>query len=140
MNKFFDEQVVSEAVEEALITASVPEPLSDPVDWRKIDEATGGDHEFASELINTFVGSSKQSLSQIESALAVQDLSAAQRAAHSLKGAAGSLGATASRLLAANLENAAKDGNASEATLILEALRIEVARASEVMQDKLDDG
>jgi hypothetical protein len=36
------------------------------------------------------------------------------------------------------LESAARDGKVSEAALIFEALRLEVARASEFMQDKLD--
>ncbi len=137
LQKLFDEQSAHKEQPE-LATHSLPEPkAAEPVDWHKIDEATGGDNDFALELVNTFVGSSQKSLAQIESALASQDLGAAQQAAHSLKGAAGSLGATTSRMLAANLEAAAKNGKASEAILIFEALRLEVARANEFMQVKL---
>jgi CheY-like chemotaxis protein len=137
LNKLLDDHA-EDSTSPPSIPPLTPHDDGEPVDWRKIDEATGGDSDFAVELVATFVGSSKQSLAQIEAALAAQDLPAAQRAAHSLKGAAGSLGATTSRVLAANLESAAKAGRASEATLIFEALRLEVARASEFMQDKLD--
>jgi PAS domain S-box-containing protein len=137
LNRLFDEEVAEGAVVKPAVEITAP-PSTEPVDWRKIDEATGGDNQFALELINTFAGSSKLSLTQIEAALASQDLPAVQRAAHSLKGAAGSLGATTARLLAANLEAAAKSGNRSEAALIFEALRLEVARANDYMHDKVD--
>jgi CheY-like chemotaxis protein len=138
LNKLLDGHIVSEQNSPENPIAQVAPTDAAPVDWRKVDEATGGDSQFAMELVNTFVGSSNESLQQIEVALAAQNMPAAQRAAHSLKGAAGSLGASTSRLLAANLESAARDGKVSEAALIFEALRLEVARASEFMQDKLD--
>ena len=138
LQRIFEDVEENETVQEE-IPRERPQTLDGiPVDWRKIDEAAGGDSEFALELVNTFVGSSDESIQQIATALAAQDLPAAQRAAHSLKGAAGSLGAMTSRLLAANLETAAKEGSMSEATLIFEALRNEVARAKEYMQGRVD--
>jgi len=109
-----------------------------PIEWEKVEQATGGDNEFALELIDAFATSSKQSLVQIQTALAVNDIAAIQRAAHSLKGAAGSIGAMTSRLLAANLEDAAKNNNTAQAALLFEALRHEIARANEYLHDKLD--
>jgi HPt (histidine-containing phosphotransfer) domain-containing protein len=89
------------------------------------------------ELIDTFAESSKQSIEQIATALAANDIATVQRAAHSLKGASGSIGATTSRMLAAELEDAAKNNNTAQVALLFEALRSEIARANEYMHDKL---
>jgi len=108
-----------------------------PVDWRKIEQAADGDSSFTTELVNAFVGSSREALRQIEGALAVNDLEGVQRAAHSLKGASASIGALTTRTLAANLETAAKGRYASEVALLYEALRNEVMRANEFLQEKM---
>jgi CheY-like chemotaxis protein/HPt (histidine-containing phosphotransfer) domain-containing protein len=108
-----------------------------PVEWQRIEETVDGDKEFAIELVTTFADSSNQAIAQITAALASNDNAAVQLAAHSLKGASGSMGAMTAHKLAADLEDAAKNGNASKATLLFEALRNEIARANEYMQDKL---
>ncbi|HYM34232.1 MAG TPA: response regulator, partial [Steroidobacteraceae bacterium] len=108
-----------------------------PVEWDKIEQSAEGDAEFAMELVNAFASSSSDALRQIETALVGNDLSAVQRAAHSLKGASASIGAMTTRMLAANLEMAAKENRASEVALLFEALRSEVKRANEFMQQKL---
>jgi PAS domain S-box-containing protein len=119
-------------------TQSTARLVSEPVDWSRIDQASDGDREFASELISTFTESSVQSLQQIESALASNDLDLAGRAAHSLKGASGSIGANLVRDVAAELENTSKQGDGSKAALLLESLRSEVARANEYLHRKLE--
>jgi two-component system, sensor histidine kinase and response regulator len=110
---------------------------TESIDWTTIDETCDGDTEFAVELAATFAVSSEQSLTQIRDALASGDLPAAQRAAHSLKGASGSIGATLARALAADLEYAAKEGNASSSALLFEALRQEIERANQVLNHRL---
>jgi CheY-like chemotaxis protein/HPt (histidine-containing phosphotransfer) domain-containing protein len=109
-----------------------------PVDWDKIEQAAGGDNEFALELAGTFAQSSSQAIERIESALASNDIAGVQRAAHSIKGAAGSIGAVTSRTLAANLEDAARTNDAAKASLLFAALKNEIARANEYLHDKLD--
>jgi PAS domain S-box-containing protein len=109
-----------------------------PVEWGMIEQVSGGDNEFAKELVGTFAESSKESIDEIRGALAATDLIATQRAAHSLKGSAGSVGAMTARTLAANLEDAARNQNASEAALLFEALRDEISRATEYMQGRLN--
>ena len=109
-----------------------------PVDWDKIEQAAGGDNEFALELADTFAQSSRQAIERIESALASNDIAGVQRAAHSIKGAAGSIGAVTSRTLAANLEDAARASDAGKAALLFAALKNEVARANEYLHDRLD--
>jgi len=111
---------------------------AEPVDWNRLNETCDGDKEFASELIGTFTISGEQSLQQIQEALAGSDLDATQRAAHSLKGAAGSIGAMIARKVAADLEIAAKDGDTGKAALLLDVLRAEIARANEYLHRKLE--
>lgn len=131
LNKFFDERTLAEPTKPAPVNAAAP------VDWSRIDEVSGGDLDFAVELVGAFSASSQQSVQLIEKGLAGNNLTAVQTAAHSLKGAAGSVGATLSHTLAAKLEQAAKNSNASEAALIFETLRLEVARAHDYMQQRL---
>ncbi|MBC7983499.1 MAG: response regulator [Candidatus Obscuribacterales bacterium] len=114
-----------------------PSAVAEPVDWNKIDETCDGDVEFALELASTFAESGEQSLQQIKEALAANDLTAAQRAAHSLKGASGSIGANVVRAVAADLEIAAKRGDASTAALLFDALRSEISRANQFLSHKL---
>jgi PAS domain S-box-containing protein len=109
-----------------------------PVDWSRIDQAAGGDREFAGELIDTFIASSSQSVNRIESALSTFDLETVQKSAHSIKGAAGSIGAMSVRLLAANLEIAAKEARTADMPLMFESLRNEIKRANEYMTGRLD--
>jgi HPt (histidine-containing phosphotransfer) domain-containing protein len=108
-----------------------------PVEWARIEETADGDREFAQELVATFAGSSNEAIAQIAAALAANDIAAVQRAAHSLKGATGSMGAMISHKLAADLEEAAKGGNISKSELLFDALRNEIARANEYMHEKL---
>jgi CheY-like chemotaxis protein/HPt (histidine-containing phosphotransfer) domain-containing protein len=111
---------------------------SPPVDWSQIDSASDGDRDFAMELINVFVDSASQTLSQISNALATQDIDAIRRGAHSLKGAAASMGAVGVRQLAADLEETAKGTNVDATALLFEALRNEVTRATSFMLDKMN--
>lgn len=109
-----------------------------PVEWERIEQTADGDKEFAQELVETYAASSQESIEQIAAALAANDIGAVQRAAHSLKGASGSMGVLTAHAIAADLEETAKSGNASKAELLFAALRSEVARANEYMHEKLD--
>jgi HPt (histidine-containing phosphotransfer) domain-containing protein len=146
LNKFLGEaptqsalaQPTSQAIPTPISTFEIPIADIEPVDWNRLDQTCDGDKEFASELIGTFETSGEQSLQEIQDGLAKNDLSAAQRAAHSLKGAAGSIGAMIARNVAADLEIAAKEGDAGKAALLLDVLRGEIARANEYLHRKLE--
>ena len=141
LNKFLGDVPAQSAAKEsptAAVVTNAQHSNAEPVDWNRLDETCDGDKEFASELISTFETSGEQSLQQIQEALASNDLAAVQRAAHSLKGAAGSIGAMIARSVAADLEDAAKDGDSGKAALLLDALRGEIARANEYLHRKLE--
>jgi CheY-like chemotaxis protein/HPt (histidine-containing phosphotransfer) domain-containing protein len=140
------QQCLAKVLQETDLPDELPAPAAAPdaghaaipVDWTRIDQAAGGDRDFASELVDTFIASSAQSLNQIQSALVSFDLGTVQKSAHSIKGAAGSIGAMTVRLLAANLEIAAKEGRTTDAPLVFEALRSEIKRATEYMTGRLN--
>jgi PAS domain S-box-containing protein len=100
-----------------------------PVDWTRLEHASGGDRDFVMELTETFVASASTMLGEITIAVEQQDFASLQRAAHSLKGAAGSIGATVCQALAATLETLAheRDGTRARAVAAQLAAAIEAA-------------
>ncbi|PIE59352.1 MAG: histidine phosphotransferase [Desulfobulbus propionicus] len=73
-------------------------------------EQTGGDEELLDELIILFQDSSAADLKQLKAAITARDTDGIVAAAHSLKGAAASLGIEAVRDLALQIETNARAG------------------------------
>jgi HPt (histidine-containing phosphotransfer) domain-containing protein len=71
---------------------------------------TGGKRERYESLLRKFAGQQAGAAEAIRGALSVGDASAAEREAHSLKGAASTLGATALAEQAAKVETGIKTG------------------------------
>jgi len=78
---------------------------------------TGGDPKRYKFLLTRFAGSQSTVAADIRKALAANDLSAAQRFAHSLKGAAANLGATSLAEFAAKVEAAISSNQSVSAAL-----------------------
>jgi len=66
-------------------------PPLPPVDLPALHELSGNDTEFERELVQTFIRSGDQTLSNLVASLAGGDLQSVKRAAHSLKGASANL-------------------------------------------------
>ena len=92
-----------------------PVSVADEVDVAAWQELTGGDREFERELIQTFISSGDQCLSEIRAALEVKDLDTVGKRAHALKGASANIHAATLSAAASNLENAARKQALSEA-------------------------
>ncbi|QAV33285.1 PAS domain S-box protein [Fervidobacterium changbaicum] len=93
--------------------------------------------EFEKELLAMFVTSSKDSLSKIISALSMGDFETIQREAHSIKGAARSLGFAEIGELAKAIEYAARDKNAEFNYLEqVEKLSQEIAFVERLFEEK----
>jgi len=84
-------------------------------------EQTTGDEELLEELLTLFRDASAQDYSQLQQAVADNDAAAAARAAHSLKGAAASLGIEGIRRLAAEME---QDGAQNSVAVAREKLAV----------------
>ncbi len=80
-------------------------------------KTTGGKRERYESLLRKFAGQQAGAAEAIWGALAVGDASAAEREAHSLKGVASTLGATALAEYAANVETAIKTGESVDEAL-----------------------
>jgi two-component system sensor histidine kinase/response regulator len=106
-------EVDSKAKESERVTASVPAPVDAPessplaisgIDTKSALRRTGGNRKRYESLLRKFAQASADGVAEIHAALAAGDTSTAARAAHSLKGAAANLGATALAELAAKVE------------------------------------
>jgi len=84
------------------------EPESGPLDWRRINDIADGDGEFARELVQTFLDSTREALDEATAAWQQHDRSALARAAHKLKGASGNVGAQKLQTLAQHLETSSQ--------------------------------
>jgi signal transduction histidine kinase/DNA-binding response OmpR family regulator len=75
-----------------------------PVNLSEFQRLTDGDQAFAQELVNTFILSGEQQLTEIAAALAENDGAALAKAAHKLKGASANIYAPGLTSLAERLE------------------------------------
>lgn len=87
------------------------------IDTKSALERTGGDRKRYEKLLRKFAEQHAEAAREIRRASEAGDAEAAQRAAHSLKGAAGNLGAASLAEEAAKAETALKTGQAVESAL-----------------------
>jgi HPt (histidine-containing phosphotransfer) domain-containing protein len=115
-------------------------PDTDPLKIAGIDTSlglrqVGGKRERYESLLRKFAGRQAGSVKAIRDALSVGDASTAEREAHSLKGVASTLGATALAEQAARVETAIKTGqNVDEA---IESLSRALVAVMEAIQSTL---
>jgi two-component system, sensor histidine kinase and response regulator len=99
-----------------------PDVVRPEVDMNALRELTGGDAEFERELVETFVSSGDQCLTEILSALRVTDLATIGTRAHALKGASANIHALGLAAAASSLESAARANSVSEIGALVQAL------------------
>ncbi|MEK7406313.1 MAG: Hpt domain-containing protein [Acidobacteriota bacterium] len=91
-------------------------------------DRVGGDPEFLNEIAQIFVESKQSLLDQIREALCRGDAPALARAAHTIKGCVGNLGAGSAFEVAHDLEKLARGGALADAARASEVLESEVVR------------
>jgi signal transduction histidine kinase/DNA-binding response OmpR family regulator len=112
------EAVLTAQAPQTPATASETETLQIAgIDTKSALRRTGGNRRRYEFLLGKFAESQAGAVEDIRAALAAGDVPTAERAAHSLKGAAGNLGATALADVAAKAEAAIKAGEGFEAAL-----------------------
>jgi signal transduction histidine kinase/CheY-like chemotaxis protein len=129
----------SPAKESAPPISSLPAPAQAPesapleipgIDTKSALRRTGGNRKRYESLLRKFAEPSTGGLEEIRAALATGDTSTAARAAHSLKGAAANLGATALAEVAAKVETALTRGESVEDALNSLALSFDTVTAA----------
>jgi len=91
-------------------------------DWQQLSQLAGEDADFEAELLTIFLQDAENSLCEIGSAIAAQDILAIEEAAHSLRGASANVGAKALAATAGQLEKIARGGKATGAQALLQQL------------------
>jgi len=86
-------------------------------------------------IVSTFLEESDARLQAISSGITHNDPTQVERAAHALKGIAGTVGANEVRDLALNLEQLGRDGHLTGATEVNTALQAAFARARPVFEE-----
>jgi len=95
----------------------------------------GGDEELFRELCEIFIEESPKLLQKLRQAIAESDPDAVMRAAHSLKGELGYLGAEAAVQASRRLEDMGHDKNLAQATEVFAVLERELAGLHLVMKE-----
>jgi CheY-like chemotaxis protein len=98
-----------------------------------------GGQELYLSMLARFIPSQGQSVQSIQDALAVNDRSAAERLAHTLKGVAASVGATALAEAASQLEQAIMAENTEEYPQLTEAIAAKLDQAVAAVEAYLEE-
>lgn len=97
-------------------------------------EIADGDDELLSELLSLFRDTSPALLAEIQTAISEQDHDRLRRAAHTLKGSAANVGATATSDAARIMEAAIVAGDFARATSLYEQVAAELRQFSEATE------
>jgi CheY-like chemotaxis protein len=117
------------APDEATVLTEDGAPANVPVNLSKLNELTDGDPEFTRELVETFIASSEQVLSEARAALAALDRTNLSRIAHKLKGASANIHAEPLRNLSHTLEQQASSLDQPRLNELVAQLATELERA-----------
>lgn len=88
-----------------------------------LDLCDDGDTSLVTELIDMFITDAPTRVDEVESGFQAGDLETVERAAHSLKGSSGNLGATLVMDIAESLQNASRTGDAEVVRGLVPELR-----------------
>jgi CheY-like chemotaxis protein len=102
-------------LDDRAIADLVATPVDAPLDVARLEALVGRDGEFAADLAETFLNTSRVLLSELRACLERHDREGLRRAAHSLKGASANIHAPVLRELATQLE--AQGGTVAEGEL-----------------------
>jgi two-component system, sensor histidine kinase and response regulator len=115
------ERLANDARDGARAESSPPKPAV--FDEQAALACVGGDRSLLKEVVATFRTSCSAYQRRIEDALAQQDAEAVRMSAHALKGSIATVGSSAGRDAAGQLEQLARDGNLDRAELAYSSLR-----------------
>lgn len=86
-------------------------------------------------LLETFINDSVIRIKTVAEAVAAQDPDAIRRAAHSLKGSAGNMGAVSLSLICKSLEELGASGSVQGASVLLEEMQNEYLLVSQTLSE-----
>ncbi len=107
------------------------------VDFEAIRANTLGDEAFERRLLQAFLDDNEERIERAREALAAGDREALEREAHTLKGAASTLGALPLAAASKALERAAQAGHLTEAAALFPDVQRELGRVSDRLREHL---
>jgi signal transduction histidine kinase/DNA-binding response OmpR family regulator len=106
---------------------------ADTFDLAALEANLGGDHQLIRQLVVLFVEQHRARLAEIKTGLETGDATAVERAAHTLKGAAGNLRAGKVASAAGRIEELVRQGRLDDATAAYPRLESEVLRLVRIL-------
>ena len=103
-----------------------------------LDEVTGGDVEFLSELVDTFLEDAPLLMTELHQAIQAGNAGEVRRLAHGLKGNGREFGATSFARLCETLEHHAADGNLRDAQDLYNNIEEEFPRVQDALEAYID--
>jgi len=118
------------------LRATVPAPAASTSSWDKAAalNRVEGDEELLQDICRIFLEESPKLMFTLQQAVEQDDSEAVSRAAHSLKGESGYLGATGVSQMAKQLESMGRDRELSQAPAVFEQLQREMASLSSAVR------
>ena len=112
-------------------------PPSVPLDLAQFDSITGGNQEFAREIVDLFLEDSRARLNALSQAIVDGDARTVDIEAHTMKGAGASFGANPFMEAALALEKKGKTGSLEGAEALLTALEEEFERVGRFFKEEV---
>ena len=115
--------------------------LEDPLDHdvlaglRELGAPQNGEPDILTELVDIFVEDAEPRLAALREAVASGDAEGIERAAHTLKGSAGNMGARRMSVIASDLQDAGTSGDLSTAASLLQNLEFEYDRVKPALEE-----
>ena len=110
---------------------------SAPVDLTALNEVTGGDADFAADLVESYLVSSGELLTQVQDCYARGDRHRLARAIHQLAGASANVYAGPLSELCSDLERAAETATAVQLEQHIARVAAELARVTDVLSSTI---
>ncbi len=120
-------------------TAPAAAPEAPPVDIKRLTRITGGNKDKQQELVDLFLGQSREMLQGLEEALKNQDAKKVDHLAHKCVGASSNCGMNAMVLPLRELERLGREGNLAEAGPLFQEATRQLERTRQFLEKHLQD-
>lgn len=139
LGKFLGADAVAPA---ASVDTVQPPPCEEvqpsPVDLNRLTKVSDGDYEIECDLIETFLGEIERRMDALTSAIGNEEIEQVYRNAHSIKGAAGNMGARKMQELAQSIEESGRVGDLHEVPEAMRRLDVEWSRVDRFLRTHLE--
>ena len=111
--------------------------MQSPIDYERIEDATGGDREFLEELVDIFLTDAEERVEELKEALSRGEADAFSRTAHKLKGSSANMGAVRLTDIARDMESMGRSASLNGAEALMGPLQEELVRVRESLRNLL---